>query len=247
MNSKFSQQATLIVQGSLGDFLDQQPAEDPIPVDFFLHPSVKDLFEAQGIPHTAVRKIEINGLQRAPSHNISSGDRIILYPYCANTSKVEDSFIIRPNAFIADVHLGKLTNTLRLLGLDTAYNDDWDDEEIIRRSNAGPRMILTRDRELLKRSVARYGYWVRSVNPDEQIQELFARFALSDLVQPFTRCMKCNGKLQPVSLEQVKQQVPPKVQQWHSEYWQCTACGQIYWQGSHYEDLQQKVDKLLQP
>ncbi len=106
-------------------------------------------------------------------------------------------------------------------------------------------MILTRDLELLKNGRSRYGYWVRSTDPDDQVIELFERFNLSDKIKPFTRCMKCNGPLEQASLEEIDEKVPPKVKKWHSKYWQCSSCDQVYWQGSHFKDLQQKVDELL--
>ncbi len=245
MNKKSAdKKAFLIVHGMLQDFLSSS-SNPPHEIYFELHPSVKDLFEAQGIPHTAVAKVEINGMEQDFSYNIQEGDQIMLYPYDELAADYVDQIYQSPSSFIADVHLGKLVKTLRLLGLDCAFDPHWDDQEIIDRSNAGPRMILTRDLQLLKNGAANYGYWIRSTNPDEQIQELFARFDLAEKVNPFTCCMKCNGSLQQAELQEVKDSVPPKVQQWHSDYWQCTNCGQVYWQGSHFKDLQQKVDKLL--
>ena len=236
-------QATLTVNGSLTDFWGISEPSSTTSIQFELSPSVKDQVESQGIPHTAVHVLEINGASKPWSHNLCDGDVISLYPY-DNTTKCAPIFL-QPERFIADVHLGKLANTLRLLGFDTSFDSDWDDDEIIERSNSEQRMILTRDLGLLKNGASCYGYWIRSTDPDKQITELFNRFELSSSVAPFTRCMKCNGLLTKVEKETVQEKVPPKVQEWHSDYWQCTNCKQVYWQGSHFKDLQQKVDNLL--
>ncbi len=119
-----------------------------------------------------------------------------------------------------------------------------DDPSIIRQSNQQRRMILTRDIELLKNGKARYGYWIRSTNADEQIREVFNRFSLADNIHPFSLCMKCNGKLCRVPLDHVRDKVPPKVKKWHSEFWECDSCEQVYWQGSHFEKLKKKVEEL---
>lgn len=238
--------AFLTATGKLQDFLDNSNEHDPREVYFELNPSVKDLFEAQGIPHTAVAKVEINGTKQDFSYNLQKGDRIRLYSYNELPAEHFNQIYTSPVSFIADVHLGKMTKTLRLLGLDCAFDNHWDDQQIIEHSNAGPRMILTRDLELLKNGDACYGYWIRSTDPDEQIKELFERFDLAERIDPFTRCMKCNGILQQTHLDKIENSVPPKVQQWHSDYWQCTNCKQVYWQGSHFKKLQQKVDKLTQ-
>ena len=57
--------------------------------------------------------------------------------------------------------------------------------------------------------------------------------------------MKCNGLLGQVPLDQIEGKAPPKVKKWHAEYWQCSNCDQVYWQGSHFDKLQQKVNKLV--
>lgn len=243
MKKYADKKTTLTALGSLQDFLNGTQAGNPITLTFELQPSLKDLVESQGIPHTAVFKWEINGKEQSPNYNLRDGDAITLYPIEA-TSDPEPRFI-KPRVFIADVHLGKLAKALRLLGFDSLLAKGWADTAIIRRSNEEQRMILTRDIELLKNGNTRFGYWVRSTDPDEQVKELFKRFDLSDGITPFSRCMKCNGELQQVELGQVTDRVPPKVKEWHTDYWLCNSCGQVYWQGSHYQKLKEKITELI--
>lgn len=238
--------ATLIAEGNLKDFLGNRIKEAAaLEIDFELHPSVKDLIEAQGIPHTAIFKLQINGHQQPLTYNMQDGDTITASPFKEADSSAFDPIFSRPSSFVVDGHLGKLVKTLRLLGLDSAFNKEWTDEDLIEISTNHRRMILTRDVALLKNGKAEFGYWVRSQDPDQQIKELFKRFSLSEYLAPFSRCMKCNGSLSVVPLSEVKGKVPPKVQKWHSQFFQCHDCGQVYWKGSHFENLQQKVAELI--
>jgi len=244
MKKSTAPKATLILKGSLGDFLDLSVKETFVELKFELHPAIKDLIEAKGVPHTAIFKLTVNGQQQSLDYNVKAGDLITALPFESVEALEFDSIYTQPTTFIVDVHLAKLAKTLRLLGFNTAFDKNWDDKDIIRISNQEHRMILTRDIELLKNGDTQFGYWVRSQDPDQQIRELLQRFLLSDQLAPFTRCMKCNGLLAEVPISKVKEKVPPKVKQWCSQFFQCQDCKQVYWKGSHYEKLQQKVDEL---
>ncbi|MDZ7681022.1 MAG: Mut7-C RNAse domain-containing protein [Fodinibius sp.] len=237
-------EATLTANGPLADFLHTSQNPAILSISFELSPSVKDQVESQGIPHTAVRFF--NGKMGSLQPGVTTfcdGDAINLFPYHSATNC--DSLFLAPHRFIADGHLGKLTNTLRLLGIDTSFDTDWNDSSIIRTIQSGAAHDTDPRPGSAQYGAAQYGYWMRSTDPEKQIRELFDRFDLADHIAPFTRCMKCNGLLNEVALKAVQDKVPPKVQQWHSDYWQCADCGQVYWQGSHFKDLQQKVDKLI--
>lgn len=243
MYKELKNNAKLKPHGSLWDFL--EPRKDKfLQIDFELHPSAKDLIESQGIPHTAIFKLEINGRKEDLGYNLRDGDEISIYPFEDVNKDSLDPLFVRPTCFIVDVHLGKLAKTLRLLGFDARSNKQWKEEALIKMSNQERCMIITRDCELLKNGNTQYGYWVRSTDPDRQIRELFERFSLSKQINPFSRCMKCNGKLRTVSLEDVAERVPPKVKEWHSIFFECANCGQVYWKGSHYEKLKKKVKEL---
>lgn len=242
-------QATLSLHGSLVDFVsrDNSLNEDSktiLNVKFTLSPALKDLVESKGIPHTAIFGVQVNGVPSNLHHNITDADVIELYPIEeTNTDELEPVFI-RPTAFVADMHLSKLAGYLRLLGLDTVIPDNISDAEFISLSNTEQRMILTRDIELLRHGSARYGYWVRSTDPDTQLDEVLQRFDLSKHIEPFTRCMVCNGRLEQVDLVSVKKQVPPKVREWCNQYHRCRQCRKVYWKGSHYEKLKKKVEDI---
>ncbi len=60
------------------------------------------------------------------------------------------------------------------------------------------------------------------------------------------RCIRCNGRLQPVAKEAIADRLAPKTRQYYDEFQTCEECGQIYWKGSHYEPLQQFIERVLE-
>jgi len=143
--------------------------------------------------------------------------------------------------FICDVHLGKLARRLRLLGFDTIYRNDLEDEEIIRIARTDHRTILTRDGEILSNKTVR-GYRPDSIFFDEQVREVLSVFNLRGQIRPFSRCIKCNGEIIPVDKDSVIALVPPRSGQFMEHFWRCQACRKIYWQGSHYKKMKMWVD-----
>lgn len=244
---KPDKQAQMILHGSLTDFVSKEDQGNRYikKIRFELNPSVKDILEARGIPHTAIFKIRVNDREQLSDYNIRDGDLFEAYPFEMVDTETFDSIFSSPSSFISDGHLSKLGGYLRLMGLDTVVANNAIDKEIIRLSNKEKRMILTRDLDLLKNGSAKYGYWVRSTDPDRKLQEVFTRFDLKVHINPFTRCMECNGELEPVEFKQVSDKVPPKVQEFCKEYQQCSKCGKVYWKGSHYKKLKKKVKQVM--
>jgi uncharacterized protein len=148
--------------------------------------------------------------------------------------------------FICDVHLGKLARLLRLLGFDTIYRNNLEDDEIIRIARTDERIALTRDQEILADETIRC-YRPESIFPDEQILEMVSKLDLHRHCQPFTRCLDCNGEIMPVDKETVIEQVPLHSGQVMEKFWQCQGCGKIYWHGSHYEKMKTMVEGLPKP
>jgi uncharacterized protein with PIN domain len=212
-------------------------------------PSVKDAIESLGVPHVEVDLILVNGVSVGFGYRLAHGDRVSVYP-------VFESLDISPlvrlrarplrrTAFVLDVHLGKLARLLRMLGFDALYESDYEDGKIVDLALAQGRIILTCDRGLLKHKRVTHGYWLRSTDPVEQAREVVRRFDLRDQVEPFTRCMRCNGVIEPVDKETVLSQVPPKTAAWCDTYYRCTDCGQAYWQGTHIERMQKTIARIL--
>ena len=147
--------------------------------------------------------------------------------------------------FLVFNHLGKLANSLRLLGFDTLYRNDYEDKELARVSSSENRILLTRDKGLLMRGIVVYGYYVRQTDPNKQIVELIQRFNLLKHVAPFRRCIRCNGLLSQVNKELVISEIPETVKQLNDEFHRCQNCHQVYWKGSHYDQLHSFIDRIL--
>lgn len=147
--------------------------------------------------------------------------------------------------FICDVHLGKLARRLRLLGFDTIYRNDLEDDEIVRTAQADQRIILTRDGEILAHRGVE-SYRPVSIFSDEQVREVLTRLNLRERIRPFSRCIRCNGDLIPVEKESVISLVPPRSGRYMERFWQCRGCKKVYWQGSHYEKLARWIRDVVQ-
>jgi len=146
--------------------------------------------------------------------------------------------------FILDVHLGKLAKYLRMLGLDTLYENDLTDPEIVKIAGERKLVVLTRDSELLKIKAVRDGYLIRSKNPVEQLAEVISQYDLYSKIKPFSRCMVCNGIIKKVAKESVADKLLPKTKLYYEEFYQCKSCEKIYWKGSHYFKMKGFLEDL---
>ena len=236
--------ASVYVHGSLHDFIKTGSVE----YESLLPGSVKDLIESRGVPHPEVGRILIDGVSAGFDALVHDGNRIDVYP-CARVNLPQaDDLQCRPSAplrFILDVHLGTLARYLRLLGFDTLYRNDCSDAELAATSANKNRILLTRDVGLLKRGMVRFGHFVRSTRPEEQLREVVFRYGLADTAEPFTRCIRCNGLLRGASPAEVRDHVPSRVAAAFHEFKECPDCGRVYWQGSHRRRMKTLVEHSL--
>ena len=147
--------------------------------------------------------------------------------------------------FVADVHLGALVRHLRLLGVDIAYERDASDDRLIEIMQSEARALLTRDRRLLMRAVVNCGYCPRSGVPEEQVHEVLRRFAPLEL-SPWSRCLRCNGILQPVDKREVMAELAaePRTLRYYDDFFRCAGCRHVYWRGSHADQLAPRLSRL---
>ena len=102
-----------------------------------------------------------------------------------------------------------------------------------------------RDRRLLYAKAVTHGYWVRSVWPSRQVEEVVRRFNLADMVRLFSRCADCNGLIEPVAKAAVEDRLEPKTKKYHEKFYRCPACGKVYWEGSHVDRLRDRFKGVL--
>jgi uncharacterized protein len=152
-----------------------------------------------------------------------------------------------PPRFVLDGHLGRLARHLRMLGFDALYEARATDAELARTSAGEGRILLTRDRGLLKRSIVRLGYLVRSDDPRRQLEEVVARYRLAERAAPFTRCIRCNGTIEPVAKKGVLELLAgePRTLRYFDRFGRCAGCGAVYWAGSHYERMSRLAREVL--
>lgn len=213
--------------------------------------SVKDLIEALGVPHTEVDLVLANGESVDFLYRVRDGDRISVYPPF-EALDISSQLRLRPRPlrdlrFVADAHLGKLAAYLRMAGFDTIYRSDLKDEELARISANEKRILLTRDRGLLKRNIVTRGYCVRTTNSRQQFVEVLQHFDLLASISPFQRCVHCNELLQPTPKELITDRLQPETRQFYEEFSTCPACKRIYWKGSHYRRMQRFIESVIMP
>jgi uncharacterized protein with PIN domain len=235
--------------GCLNDFLPPALRQETIPYRFRGWPGIKDPIEALGVPHTEVELIVVNGRAAGFDHPLANGQRVAVYPVFQSLD-IGDRQALREKIasvprFVLDVNLGKLARRLRLLGFDSLYRNDYRDADIAEIAACERRIVLTRDRRLLHAKKIAHGYWVRAVEIGKQVEEVTRRFALDGALQPFTRCLACNGRLLPVAKADVLDLLEPKTRLYYENFYRCDACGRIYWEGSHVEDMKRRCVGLL--
>ncbi len=211
-------------------------------------PSVKDAVESIGVPHTEVDLILVNDRAVGFSHRLRGEERVAVFPVFERFD-ISESTRLRPHPlrsirFIADVHLGRLARYLRMVGFDTAYQTTLSDPEIIRMSGRDRRIILTRDRGLLRDGRVTHGYLVRHTHATCQLREVVDQFHLSRHFSPFTRCLPCNGLIEPIESDKVGERAPKAILDTHTRFFECQLCGRVYWQGSHVHRMVRMLEEL---
>lgn len=221
--------ASFRFHGPLGDFLPRERRGTRFDYECARAATLKNAIEALGVPHTEVGRLVLNGEPATLQRIVREGDAIEVFP--PEPEKGPDPF------FLADAHLGGLARFLRMLGFDTLHDPALHDEAIRRIAHEERRIVLTRDRELLKcREIAR-GCYVHAIRVEAQLAEVAGRYRLAERARPFTLCLRCNLPLERVEKEAVAERVPENVRLLQSDFTRCPGCDRVYWPGSHYQRM----------
>jgi uncharacterized protein with PIN domain/molybdopterin converting factor small subunit len=212
--------------------------------------TTKHMIEALGVPHTEVELVLVNGASVGFDTLLRDGDRVAIYPKFEALDVTPLLRVrehpLRETRFVADAHLGGLAHLLRMTGFDTLYDNGFADDEIGRLAAAQGRIVLTRDRELLKRRTITHGCYVHALRSAEQLREVFERLDLARSARPFTLCLHCNVPLQPIDKAEVETQLPPRVRERYTRFSTCPACRRVYWEGSHWQRMRATVDAVVE-
>ena len=211
--------------------------------------TVKHMIEALGVPHTEVELICVDGVAVDFSYRLQDGDRVSVYP-AFSSFDVASTLRLRPDPavpgrFIADAHLGLLAKSLRMLGFDVLYRNDYSDAEVARIASEEDRIVLTRDRDLLIRKEIVRGCYLHALDIEAQMAEVIVRFRLAPHVRAFSRCLTCNGELRAVDKQDVAHRVPYHSRQFYEQFFECAGCAQVYWEGSHVARMRVRVAQIL--
>jgi uncharacterized protein with PIN domain len=211
--------------------------------------TTKHMIEALGVPHTEVELIIVNGESVGFDRVLQDGDRVAVYP---KFEALDISPLLRVRErplrnvrFVADAHLGGLAQLLRLAGFDTLYDNHFADAEIEALANSEDRIVLTRDRELLKRRTITHGCYVRALKPQAQLREIIDRLDLAGSVKAFRLCLSCNAPLHRIDKAQAVGRAPEGVLERHSQFVTCDVCRRVFWEGSHWKRMRTLIDSLV--
>jgi len=156
---------------------------------------------------------------------------------------------LRKMKFVVDGMLGKLARWLRMLGYDTKYFNDMDDDEILKVAYEEKRILLTRDYQFFKKAsiLGVKAVFVDGETHAERLAELSRELNIRlEININESRCPKCNAKIKPISKEEVRNRVHKSTYKTYDEFWICTGCNQIYWKGSHWRKIKSTLNKAKQ-
>jgi uncharacterized protein with PIN domain len=225
----------------LNDFLPRERRGHAFETPCARAATTKHMIEALGVPHTEVELVLVNGESSGFNRLLEEGDRVSVYPKFESFDISEllrvREWPLRRLRFVADAHLGGLARLLRMAGFDTLYDNNYRDETIEAIAHDDGRVVLTRDRELLKRRTIIHGCYVHTLKAAHQLKELFDRLDLSSSARPFTVCLHCNAPLRDVDKAEVIDQLPPSVRELHNEFNTCDVCHRVFWKGSHWKRM----------
>lgn len=219
--------ATFRFYEELNDFLAPDRRKQEFTVPCARAATTRHMVEALGVPHTEVELILVNGESVDFTRQIQDGDRVAVYPRFEAMDvtpllRLRERSLREPR-FVADAHLGGLAHMLRMLGFDTLYDNHFQDDAIVAICEHDGRIVLTRDRELLKRRAVTHGCYVHALKSEAQLREIVERLDLARSARPFTLCLHCNTPLHPVDKAQARCE----------HFSTCDACGRVFWEGSH--------------
>jgi uncharacterized protein with PIN domain/sulfur carrier protein ThiS len=232
----------------LNDFLHEEQRQKQFVYSLKTPVTLGEAIESLGIPLSEVDLVLVNGQPAPRNQRLYENDYVSVYPTfeTLDISKLKDasSPALRVTRFVLDAHLGKLAKYLRMLGFDSLYRNDIGDDDIIELAIKEHRIILTRDKLLLRSARITHGYYVRATEKHEQLREVVQKFDLYSQFKSFTRCMTCNTELVPKNRQEISHMIQPDILNHFDEFFFCPACRKVYWKGSHFKRMESFIRHL---
>ena len=123
--------------------------------------------------------------------------------------------------------LGRLARWLRALGFDTVYDERLSDHALVALARAEQRVLLTRDRHLLRELRPAAALEIQADAPLEQLRAVVRTLGLRPPTELFLRCLLCNTPLEPASAEERATLVPPASRDLPGPVRRCPGCGRV--------------------
>ena len=248
LNNRLLKNITFRCYAELNDFLPQEYKQKQ-----FIYPlktpiTLGEAIESLRIPLSEVDLALVNSQPSSMNVRLYENDFVSVFPTfeTLDISQLKGVHTppLRVTRFVLDAHLGKLAKYLRMLGFDSIYRNDFADDEIIERAAKERRIILTRDKLLLKSKRITHGYYIRSTDKHKQLTEVVQKFDLYSQFRSFTRCMTCNTELVPKKKQQIKDLVPQDITHIFNDFFFCPSCKKVYWKGSHFKRMESFIRDL---
>ncbi len=238
---------TLVFSKTLYYFLRPENRKTEILLSLPYKASIKDIIESLGVPHTEVGRIIVDGetvdFGFIPLHGQTIVINGIDAPFDVFHSSLLRPFPLSAWRFIVDLNVAKLASLLRMLGFDTAYSPHFSDRRIALIAAYENRIVLSKDIELFKRKKITFGRWIHATHPDDQLIEVIHFFGIKGPFNPFSRCLNCNMPLEPVSKKEIEDRLEPNTRKYFNDFKICRRCDQIFWQGSHFDEMCRRLQK----
>ena len=146
--------------------------------------------------------------------------------------------------FAVDKMLGRLATWLRIIGYDATYGSHLGGRTLVRHARAQERIILTRDRRLLRERPCPPLLLIESDHFRAQLRQVIDAYQLDPFAQLFARCARCNLPLSAIAKEEVADRVPPYVAATQMQFVRCPRCGRLYWPATHVERVRLELEGL---
>ncbi|QCK16730.1 Mut7-C RNAse domain-containing protein [Mangrovivirga cuniculi] len=225
----------------LNDFLNNDQKQQRFKETFKTPVTVRECIMAFRIPVFEIGKIFINENPASLKTELNENDRCSIYPHLRT---IPSNNIAHDYNFILDAHLGKLARYLRMLGFDTLYHNNFQDEEIRKIAEEEQRIVLTRDK-IIKSTPDPSYYYIRATEKHQQLKEVVKFWGLSSQIKPFTRCMTCNSKLIKIQKKEVLHKIDDDIADHFNEFYICKKCDKVFWKGSHFKRMEKQILDLI--
>jgi uncharacterized protein with PIN domain len=225
--------ATMRIDAALRFFLAPRDRHGIVTVAVDGTSTITHVIESIGVPRTEWGELRRNG-QPAPGDARPADGDVIDVPVRPRPQRLTEE------RFVLDVHLGSLARRMRLLGLDVAYQTHASDDDLVDQAARQNRVLLTKDRGILRRRALADGAYVLGDRPDQQLDDVLDRFA--PRLRPWQRCPACNGVLEHVAKLDIAEKLPPGTRRSYARFSRCRSCGRIYWRGAHSRRLDALVE-----